>query len=239
MICCGWTKVQNGDRAEGFSLLRDGLAAYRATGGETYMPHHIDLLARACEITGQIDEAVILLNEALELVERTGERWFAAELHRHKGQLLLLQGNPEAAEELYCKALGIEGRHLKSAPRDAIAATREGPKVCRLPAGGSRIRTLSPTNRGNAFRRGAIGPVQAQIDLDDIAFVSNDHLLELLEETTAAPEQVTEAVRINTEGRSRALRICFLALTGLALVAIFPAGGLPGYDEAARARRRR
>jgi hypothetical protein len=45
-------------------------------------------------------------------------------------------------------------------------------------------------------------------------------------------------VRINTEGRSRALRICFLALTGLALVAIFPAGGLSGYDDAALARRR-
>jgi len=64
-------------------------------------------------------------------------------------------------------------------------------------------------------------------------------VLEVLEETTAAPEQVTEAIRINTEGRSRALRICFLALTGLALVAIFPAGDLPGYDGAARARRRR
>ena len=81
--------------------------------------------------------------------------------------------------------------------------------------------------------------LKAQVDLDDIAFVSNDHLLEVLEETKAAPEQVTEAVRINTEGRSRALRICFLALTGLALVAIFPAGDLPGYDGAARARRRR
>ena len=81
--------------------------------------------------------------------------------------------------------------------------------------------------------------LKAQVDLDDIAFVSNDHLLEVLEETTAAPEQVTEAVRINTEGRSRALRICFLVLTGLALVAIFPAGDLPGYDGAARARRRR
>ena len=81
--------------------------------------------------------------------------------------------------------------------------------------------------------------LKAQVDLDDIAFVSNDHLVEVLEETTAAPEQVTEAVRINTEGRSRALRICFLALTGLAFVAIFPAGDLPGYDGAARARRRR
>jgi predicted ATPase len=107
MICCGWTKVRNGDGAEGFSLLRDGLAAYRATGGETYMPHHIDLLARACEITGQIDEAVILLNDALQIVERTGERWFAAELNRHKGQLLLRQGHAEAGEDLYRKALGI------------------------------------------------------------------------------------------------------------------------------------
>jgi predicted ATPase len=106
-ICSGWIKVQNGDGAEGLSLLRDGLGAYRATGGETYMPHHIDLLARACEITGQVEEAVILLNDALQIVERTGERWFAAELNRHKGHLLLRQGHTEAAEELYRKALSI------------------------------------------------------------------------------------------------------------------------------------
>jgi hypothetical protein len=37
----------------------------------------------------------------------TGERWLAAELNRHKGQLLLRQGHPEAAEELYRKALSI------------------------------------------------------------------------------------------------------------------------------------
>ena len=81
--------------------------------------------------------------------------------------------------------------------------------------------------------------LKAQVDLDDINFVSNDRLREALEETTAAPKQVSEAIRINTEGRSRALRICFLALTGLALIAIFPAGGLPGYDAAGPARRRR
>ena len=71
------------------------------------MPHHIDLLARACEIAGQIEEAVSLLDDALQIVERTGERWFAAELNRHKGQLLLRQGQSEAAEELYRKALSI------------------------------------------------------------------------------------------------------------------------------------
>ena len=71
------------------------------------MPHHIALLARACEIAGQIEEAATLFDDALQIVERTGERWFAAELNRHKGQLLLRQGHAEAAEELYRKALGI------------------------------------------------------------------------------------------------------------------------------------
>jgi predicted ATPase len=71
------------------------------------MPHFIALLARACEIAGQIEEGLTLLDEALQIVERTGERWFAAELNRHKGQLLLRQGHPEAAEKLYRKALNI------------------------------------------------------------------------------------------------------------------------------------
>jgi predicted ATPase len=45
--------------------------------------------------------------EALRIVQRTGEGWFAAELNRHKGRLLLRQGRPEATEELYRKALSI------------------------------------------------------------------------------------------------------------------------------------
>jgi predicted ATPase len=71
------------------------------------MPHYLALLARAYEIAGQIDEAWTRLDEALQIVERTGERWFAAELNRHKGQLLLRRGRSEVAEDLYRKALGI------------------------------------------------------------------------------------------------------------------------------------
>jgi len=71
------------------------------------MPHYIGLIAAASEIAGQIEEAVTLLDDALQIVEGTGDRWFAAELDRHKGQLLLRQGNSEAAEELYRKALSI------------------------------------------------------------------------------------------------------------------------------------
>jgi predicted ATPase len=47
------------------------------------------------------------LDDTLQLVERTRQRWFAAELNRQKGQLLLGQGHAETAEELYRKALSI------------------------------------------------------------------------------------------------------------------------------------
>jgi predicted ATPase/class 3 adenylate cyclase len=103
----GWVTVKNGDVTEGISLLRSGLNAFRATGAELWMPHYIALLARAGYIAGQIEEGLTLLDDALQLAERTGERWFAAELNRHKGQLLLRQGQSEAAEELYRKALSI------------------------------------------------------------------------------------------------------------------------------------
>ena len=103
----GWVTVKNGNVTEGISLLRTGSIAFRATGAELWMPHYTALLASACEIAGQFQEAMTLLDEALQIVEKTGERWFAAELNRHKGQLLLRQGHSEAAEELYCKALSI------------------------------------------------------------------------------------------------------------------------------------
>jgi predicted ATPase len=103
----GWVTVKNGDLTEVISLIRTGCAAYRATGAELWMTHYIGLLARACEIARQVEEAATLLDEALQIVERTGERWFAAELNRHKGRLLLQHGHPEDAEQLYCKALSI------------------------------------------------------------------------------------------------------------------------------------
>jgi predicted ATPase len=71
------------------------------------MPSYVALLASACEIAGQMEDALTHLDEALQIVERTGERWFAAELNRHKGRLLLRQGHSEAAEEPYRKALSI------------------------------------------------------------------------------------------------------------------------------------
>ena len=107
MIYQGWAKVKDDDVEEGQAFLRTGSAAYRATGAQLFVPHYVDLQAAACQIAGQIEETMTLLDEALQIVERTGERWLEAELNRHKGVLLLRQGHTEAAEELYQKALSI------------------------------------------------------------------------------------------------------------------------------------
>jgi predicted ATPase len=106
-IFLGWAKVKQGDVSEGMSLLRSGSGAYRATGSQVWMPHYLALLATASEIAGQKEEAAALLHDALHSVERTGERWFEAELNRHKGEVLLRQGHCEVAEELFRKAMSI------------------------------------------------------------------------------------------------------------------------------------
>jgi predicted ATPase len=140
----GWLKAKNGDVAEGISLLRSGSAAYHATGAELLMPPFITLLARACEIAGEVEEAVTLSDGALQTVERTGERWLEAELYRHKGQLLLQQGHSEAAEELYRKALSI--------------ATEQGAKLWELRAAASLARFRRDQGR-RAEARDLLAPV--------------------------------------------------------------------------------
>jgi hypothetical protein len=71
--------------------------------------------------------------------------------------------------------------------------------------------------------------LQSQVDLDSINFISNDRLQAALERTTAAPAQVAEAVRVNTDARLRALKIGLLLMAGLAMLGIFPSGRLPDY----------
>lgn len=71
--------------------------------------------------------------------------------------------------------------------------------------------------------------IQSQVDLDNLTFVSNDRLESVMAGTGATPEQVAEAVRVNTEARLRALKLGLLIMAGLALLAIIPAGRLPNY----------
>ena len=69
--------------------------------------------------------------------------------------------------------------------------------------------------------------LKTQVNLDNVNFVTNAHLKDVLSRTTATTHQVEEAVAIYQEARLRALRASFLILAGIALLAIFPASRLP------------
>ena len=69
----------------------------------------------------------------------------------------------------------------------------------------------------------------AQVDLDQVNFVSNDELDEVLSATTATEEQVEAAVALNEEQRLRTLKTGFLILAGISAVAALPASRLPKY----------
>lgn len=71
--------------------------------------------------------------------------------------------------------------------------------------------------------------LEREINFDRINFVSNDQLKDVLGATSASPQEVDEAVRINEEARLRSLRATFLILAAISLLAIFPAAGLPNY----------
>ncbi|MBV8088300.1 MAG: hypothetical protein JO139_01775 [Alphaproteobacteria bacterium] len=71
----GWIKANNGHGGEGISLMRQRATAYRATGAMAFVPYQLGLLARACDIAGQVEEAADLLDDSLQIVEQAGERW--------------------------------------------------------------------------------------------------------------------------------------------------------------------
>ena len=71
--------------------------------------------------------------------------------------------------------------------------------------------------------------MKQQVNLSSINFLSNDRLKERFENIGATPEQVTEAVRINSETRLRALKTGFVFLAALSVLALVPCGWLPGF----------
>ncbi len=97
-------------------------------------------------------------------------------------------------------------------------------------AGALAVGLLTTIMLGNIAATPKLTPeLQAQVDLDNINFISNDRLQTVLANTTASPAQVAEAVRVNTESRLFALKIALLLLAGLAMLAIIPASQLPNY----------
>ncbi len=85
----GWALALQGQAKEGVAEIRRGLAAYRTAGSVGALTQFLADLAAAHMKTERPDEGLSALTEALTLVDKTGERWYEAELYRLKGELTL------------------------------------------------------------------------------------------------------------------------------------------------------
>src|SRR5262249_28431843 len=88
-ILRGWALAEQGQGEGGIAQLRQGVTAYRAVGAELDETYYLALLAEAYRKVGQVEEGLNVLAESLAAVNKTGERFYEAELYRLKGELTL------------------------------------------------------------------------------------------------------------------------------------------------------
>jgi len=81
--------VEGGRAREGISLMGHALAEHRKTGANFQSSFNLSCLAKAYAHAGDYERALDFADQAIREIERTGERWWAAEAQRMKGRILL------------------------------------------------------------------------------------------------------------------------------------------------------
>jgi len=98
LLLLGWAHARSGREEEGIAEMRRGLDAWRASGTRDRLSQFLALLAEGYALAGRAEEGLNTLREALEHVERTEERYYEAELHRLKGELLLQRAREQGGK---------------------------------------------------------------------------------------------------------------------------------------------
>jgi TOMM system kinase/cyclase fusion protein len=108
----GWALAEPGQSDAGIVQMCEGMAACRTTGAEADRPYFLALVAEAYGRGKRYDEGLAMLEEALALVDQSEERYWEAEIHRLKGELLLARSaeNQVEAEACWHQALEVARR---------------------------------------------------------------------------------------------------------------------------------
>jgi predicted ATPase len=146
-----WALIEQGQVVEeSLAQMLQGLATFQTMGVEGVRLYLLTLLAEAYGKAGQAEKGLTALTEALDLVNRTGERVYEAELYRLKGELLRMEerekgGKGEAhshspappfssssPEECFWKAIDIarrqQAKSLELRATTSLATTRQAPR---------------------------------------------------------------------------------------------------------------
>ena len=107
----GWASCNLGNVEAGLPELRRSVKALEATGALIWVQFARYLLAQAFAKAEQLTDAMKLVDQTLLMVAATSGRWYEAELHRLKADLLVIAGgSPAAAEACYEQAMAVAVR---------------------------------------------------------------------------------------------------------------------------------
>jgi predicted ATPase/DNA-binding winged helix-turn-helix (wHTH) protein len=143
----GWARVVLDDGGEeGLEEIRRGVADWLATGSRTYHTYYLGLLADALLTRGRADEALVIVNDAIEAAV-TLEGLYEAELHRLKGCCLMKLPGEHSAEARRAFEQAVTIAHQQGATSLEARAARERDRADE----GARTREVVP-NRYNRTR---------------------------------------------------------------------------------------
>jgi tetratricopeptide (TPR) repeat protein len=105
----GWLFTETGKASDAVAAITSGINSLRSTGVILYEPWHLWYLAMAYAELGQPDDARRCIDDAIDKVERSKEKWCEAEVHRIAGEIALKSPtrNLEKAEAYFERALSL------------------------------------------------------------------------------------------------------------------------------------
>ena len=99
--------AKRGDVQQGIEVMQSANAAIERTNHRNRRTLYLGHIAAAHASLGQPEIGLSLLDDALQTVETTSERFFEAELYRLRGELLLMLGNRDRVEGEFRRALAV------------------------------------------------------------------------------------------------------------------------------------
>jgi DNA-binding winged helix-turn-helix (wHTH) protein/predicted ATPase len=124
LVIRAWGRVCRGGGDPCVTEMRHNIDLLQATAG-LRMPYYRALLADACLRSGRAEEGLAAVAEGVAAIARTTERWWAPELHRLRGVLLLSSAGESRvteAERCFRTAIDLARRHgATSLERRAVA----------------------------------------------------------------------------------------------------------------------
>ena len=136
-----WAIAESGELDEGLAAYEAALEEFRRTNAALRISHHLGLRAVLHGNAGRALDGLRLIDEAIAIAKENNESWCDAELHRERGQLLLLASGHDAetqADKEFQAALEI--------------AAAQGAKLPELRASVARARLLVARGEGRQAR---------------------------------------------------------------------------------------